>query len=125
MNTDHDLLDRLQAFVKAESKDWFNVGTGQLDHTEVSPAGKLVKEALDRLSQYQPVERVAQAIRAVNSDTEGLSYTELTTAMAMAAIAARLSRSGGQSGLRELLEGISYRGHDYDGRLLVLPRLLR
>jgi len=34
------------------------------------------------------VERVAEAIRAVNSDTIGLTYTELTTAMARAAIAA-------------------------------------
>lgn len=84
----NDLHDRLEAFVKAESKDWFNYGTGHLEYTELSPAGKLAEEALKELKELQLVDRVARAIRDVDSDTIGLSYTDLTIAMARAAIAA-------------------------------------
>lgn len=40
------------------------------------------------------IERVAEAIRDVNADTVGLSYTELTLAMARAAIEAMRASAG-------------------------------
>lgn len=42
-SADSDLVERLRAFVKAESKDWHNLGTGKLEFTEVTDAGKLVQ----------------------------------------------------------------------------------
>ena len=46
-------------------------------------AGKAGRETMTEM-----IERVAEAIRTVNADSGGLTYSELTTAMARAAISA-------------------------------------
>lgn len=57
------------------------------------------------------VERVAEAIRDVNADTVGLSYSELTTNMARAAIAA----------MRELTEEMRQEAAYFLGSVDIAP----